>query len=778
MPMFASLFRRRVPHILGLYLGGCWVVVEFVNFLTERYLLSDALTDLTLVALFAMIPAVAMLAWFHGTPGKDTAPKIEKVFVPLNVLATLALVGTMFYGKDLGATATEVTTIDETGQSVTRMAPKLSFRRKLAVFFFDNADDDANTDWLQYGFPALLQRDLEQDAFVSTWSPLYGYEQSGLLSLQRAGFDDGLGAPLPLMRRIAESRNLPAFLTARYESSDGGLSIEAIVHWTDNSKPSVNIDVQGRDAMEAVDALTIEIKRAIDVPSAAANMVQDLTVGEHFSASPEAVRLYMEALVAASINNDSDAAQDKWRAATAEDPSFAAAHLKSAMFAFEAGQTQSAMPAIRAARQHDYKLLPGEGFILKALEYSLDGKSDLVTSVYQTWSELYPNDFDAYRALAFSHLYNSNDLDGALRAFERMRELAPTEYWPLMQMAGIHSIKGDTETSLNLLRQYSDARPQDYAPWLMGGRLRLADGDLDGAREHLERSVVMASGRVSPSLALADLELREGKYAAAQALIDDARSIASVPRQHSSVLGAQIDYFRQRGMFQKAAETTDELYAVDASFRNPVNLMMGTFIDRIEDYVNAGRDAQILSQLADYATQFQPPIDELVQVGYLRYYLFKGDLESAREPAQRVRGVIENFNREDMEYLNDLAQSRMLELAGDLPAAIAAIETSIEKYSQSVQSVQASSDSNIMQNKLAEFLYRTGNADGARDILEEHLIPRPADPRANLTLAKVLAQQGDTDGAKPFLQIALDAWTEADEGYAPAQEARDLAAQW
>jgi Tfp pilus assembly protein PilF len=312
----------------------------------------------------------------------------------------------------------------------------------------------------------------------------------------------------------------------------------------------------------------------------------------------------------------------------------------------------------------------------------------------------------------------------------------------------------------------------------MGGRLRLADGDLDGAREHLERSVVMASGRVSPSLALADLELREGKYAAAQALIDDARSIASVPRQHSSVLGAQIDYFRQRGMFQKAAETTDELYAVDASFRNPVNLMMGTFINRIEDYVNAGRDAQILSQLADYATQFQPPIDELVQVGYLRYYLFKGDLESAREPAQRVRGVIENFNREDMEYLNDLAQSRMLELAGDLPAAIAAIETSIEKYSQSVQSVQASSDSNIMQNKLAEFLYRTGNADGARDILEEHLIPRPADPRANLTLAKVLAQQGDTDSAKQSLQIALDAWTEADEGYAPAQEARDLAAQW
>lgn len=776
--MIASLVRRRVPHILGLYLGGCWVVVEFVNFLTERYLLSDALTDLTLVALFAMLPAVAMMAWFHGTPGKDTAPKIEKVFVPMNVLATLALVGTLFYGKELGATATEVTAIDETGQSISRMAPKLSFRRKLAVFFFDNADNNPDTNWLQYGFPALLQRDLEQDAFVSTWSPFNGYEQSGLLSLQRAGYDNGLQAPLPLMRRIAESRNLPVFLTASYATSDGGISIEALLHWTDNSKPSVNIEVQGRDAMEAIDVLTIEIKRVIEVPSAASNMVQDLTVSEHFSSSPEAVRLYTEALVAASINNDGESAQNKWRAASAADPSFAAAHLRSAIYAFEAGQTQSAMPAIRAARQHDYKLLHAEGFLLKALEYSLDGKSDLVTSVYQTWSELYPNDVDAYRSLAFSNLYNSNDLDSALVAFERMRELAPTEYWVLMQMAKLYSIKGNTETSLDLLRQYSEARPQDHAPWITSGRLRLSNGDLDGARKDFERSVVLASGRVSPSLALAALDLREGKYEAAQARIDDARSIAAVPRQHSSVLSAQIDYFRQRGMLQNAVATIDELYSVDQSFRNPVNLMMGSFVDRIEDFVAAGHDARVLNQLADYATRFQPPVDELVQVGYLRYYLNKGDLENAREPAERVRGVIENFNREDMEYLNDLAQSRMLELSGDLPGAIAAMRTSIEKYSQSVQSVEDQRDRVIMQNMLAEYLQRSGDAAGARQILEEHLITRPADPHANLTLTKVLRQQQETDAAKRSLQIALDAWSQADAGFAPAQEARELAEQF
>ena len=333
--MFAKLIRRRVPQILGLYLGACWVAVEFVNFLTQRYLLSDALTDLTLIALFAMTPAVIAMAWFHGTPGKDPVPKFEKVLVPANVLVTLGLIGFLFYGKELGATATEVSVIDETGQTVTRMAPKESFRRTIALFFFDNTANEPDMEWLRYGLPIMLQRDLEQDSFVGAWSPLSGYEQSGMLELQRAGFDDGLNAPVPLLRQIAQSRNFPMFLTGQFTRTDAGIAVQGTVHWTNNAKPSQTVTVQGRTSMDAVDALAVAIKEVMEVPSVAHNMVQDLAVTEHFSASSEAAADYASALVADQINNDSDAANASWMAATTHDPTFSAANLRAAIQLFQ-----------------------------------------------------------------------------------------------------------------------------------------------------------------------------------------------------------------------------------------------------------------------------------------------------------------------------------------------------------------------------------------------------------------------------------------------------------
>ncbi|MEL7451372.1 MAG: tetratricopeptide repeat protein, partial [Pseudomonadota bacterium] len=638
--MFASLFRRRVPQILGLYLGGGWVAVEFVSFLTERYLLSDALTDLTLVALFAMTPAVLMMAWFHGTPGRDVAPTVEKILVPINVIATLALVGVMFHGEELGATATEVTAVDETGQTVTRMAPKESFRRRAALFFFESEDEDESLDWLRYGLPVMLQRDLEQDAFLSIWSPLEGWEQSGMLGLQRAGFSDGLNVPLPLMRQIAQNRGYPGLLTGTFRSSDGGIRVEVTVHWTNNENEPQVVSAHGSDPMEAVDALTLEIKRVFDIPSASASMVPDLPVAEHFSSSVEAIRLFTEATVAARILNDRDTAVARYRQAVDEDPAFSAAHLQSAMDAFNAGQGQQAIPAVSAARRHDYKLLYNEKFWLKSLEYSLEDQMDKVTSVYETWAELYPDDFDALTNLAFSYLFRENDTDKAIDTFEQMREVDPAEYWVLTQLAELRSMRGETEQGLALMEEYAAARPQDFRPWFHSGRLRLGAGDLPGARSDLERAVLMSSGRVDPVLELARLDLREGEYDEAQAHINEASRIASAPRQDAAVLAAQIDYFRSRGMLDEMVSAIGELYTIDAAYRNPINLMMTSFMDYVEDYAKAGMGDFVLQRLAEYETQFQPPLSELVQIGYLRYFLETGDIEKSQPTLERVTAMV------------------------------------------------------------------------------------------------------------------------------------------
>ena len=68
------------------------MLIEILARLVERYLLSPYLTDVIFWGIYSRIPAVMLIAWTHGKPGKDKTTRIEKVGVPINLIATLASV--------------------------------------------------------------------------------------------------------------------------------------------------------------------------------------------------------------------------------------------------------------------------------------------------------------------------------------------------------------------------------------------------------------------------------------------------------------------------------------------------------------------------------------------------------------------------------------------------------------------------------------------------------------------------------------------------------------
>src|SRR5210317_2069966 len=106
---FIEVRDRRVLPAVGVYVAGVWVLIEILDRLVERYLLSPYLTDVVFWGLYSLIPAVMLIAWTHGRPGKDKATRLEKVGVPINIIATIVLLITVFGGKDLSLAATEVT---------------------------------------------------------------------------------------------------------------------------------------------------------------------------------------------------------------------------------------------------------------------------------------------------------------------------------------------------------------------------------------------------------------------------------------------------------------------------------------------------------------------------------------------------------------------------------------------------------------------------------------------------------------------------------------------
>lgn len=255
-------------------------MVEIVDRLVERYLLSPYLTDIIFWGLFSLVPAVMIVAWTHGKPGKDKATRAEKVGVPINLIATVGLLITVFGGKDLELAATQITVSNELGQQETHYIPSEAFRRRMIVFFWENESGDPDLDWLQYGVTALLVQDLQQDSFILASSPWNNFSNGIYARMRKAGFDDGLGMPRSLMRKIAIDANRQYFVEGSLDKVADEYLVTARI-WDSQSLDQIDeITSRNWDIYAAIDQLSMDMRLAFEVPSGSSSLA-GTTVGEN-----------------------------------------------------------------------------------------------------------------------------------------------------------------------------------------------------------------------------------------------------------------------------------------------------------------------------------------------------------------------------------------------------------------------------------------------------------------------------------------------------------------
>ena len=182
-----------------------------MDWLVRRYPISPHLVEFCLVVLAAMIPTVFLLAYFHGKPGPDQWTRVEKIGIPTNLIVTALLLIFLFQGRDIGATKTTVSIIDEQGQQIERLIPKSEFRKKVAMFSFENESGDTNLDWLMHALPDILRYDLMQDIYLDIKS-VYGFYDD----LRDAGYQDAIMVPMTLKKKIAVEQYMDYFTVGKY----------------------------------------------------------------------------------------------------------------------------------------------------------------------------------------------------------------------------------------------------------------------------------------------------------------------------------------------------------------------------------------------------------------------------------------------------------------------------------------------------------------------------------------------------------------------------------
>ncbi len=771
--IFREIKTRRVLPALGLYVGSCWVLIEILDRLAERYLWSPYITDAAFWGLYSLIPAVILLAWTHGRPGKDRVTTAEKVGVPINIIATLGLLVTVFGGKDLGATASMVSMANEEGVQETYFIPSESFRRRMAVFFFENTSGDPGLDWLQYGVTELLAQDLQQNPFMLATTPWANFGNGFYMRMKQAGFNDGLSVPRSLMREIAEDANRQYFVEGDVDRAGDDYVITIRAWNSESMKQIAELKQSGTDLYRTIDTLSVELRDALDVPRSGTRMVEDMPLAETYGRSSEALQNLIAGLNARLIDNDFEASNAFYDAAIEIDPGFVMAWYAKALNLVESGDLQPAQEAITQAQKLDYRLPARDQANLKRLQYRLSGQQDKLIAFLRMQVRLH-DDASSHNLLA-GILMVTGQLEEAKQQYQLALDRDALNVGIFLQLSMLERATGNMDAAIGWARKYQEEKPEDFEAQQTLGDLLRDSGDLDTAAEHYMQASLLADEPVQPLLRLVDIELRKGNVTGARDLLGQAEAAAESVAQKAQVreVGAELE--TRLGRMRAAIEQLRQQEEFLSQYQSPWTVTMAVYQPMIRAYNSLGDTDTAQEILTLSFGKVGPPLDKFLAFSEADILIQREDYDAAEAAVLRGVEVIEEFRLEDMYFLVDMINGYIMRLRGDYAGSAAAFQATLERVNSSViGGSELYRELPALNAELAHSLVLGGELDLAEDALTEGFRLDPSHPMLWLSKARFQHASGQPQLAQASVSYALAIWKDADPEYFELNKALDL----
>lgn len=770
-----NLRRRRVPQIAGMYIGAMWLVIELGDWVSERFSLPEGLTSFVFVAMLILLPSVLLLAWNHGTPGRDAWTRTEKVLVPVNLL--LAGIVIWFISPRIAVeAATETLTIeDETGVLRQFEVVRAGHHREIMSYFWNNDTGDEELDWLAYGLPVMFTYDINRvSPVVTAATPL----DAGTVKekLREQGHDRLVDVPRGLAVELSRERRSSVIVDGSF-SLDGDQKVIAI-DLIDTASGEVLKTYAGTapDWLAAVDDLTTAVLSTWEIVPAG-NQSDD-PVREHFSASLDAIRYFVLGQVAIEIDGDYPAGIEAYAAALEIDPGFAEARGELSIRQYLSGNLEDARVSATMALRNSYRLSKDSEFTLKANRYFFDGDYERGERVLDIWVGVQPNNTRALQNTAQLARFRGTpaSLDKAVDAYERLLELRPSDYNVYRQIAAVEQQRGDYDAAIRLLTQYLDFVPDSGSAHNQLAGLYQAKGDLDAAQTALEDAAILSDDPVESELGLVRLEARRGFFDEAWERLDSLQRDDLTTQQDLQVLLVSAELTIALGRIREALEFYDRASEVAEPVMPPAVRIITIEGQRGALLQYLGRVDDAVASLDAVAAQLQPPLSTQMNFIYAGIYDAAGDRDSFRrvhDESMSMRDQLPQFYQPLLEL--EEAQIRIWD--GETSSAIGLIDRAQAMLGQSIIGVLVD---NLLLSEMfvgiAKLYVEAGANDKAKAQLEDILRVYPSNAFARLVLARVLVAEGDDEGARAFLEEALKLWSSADEDFILLGQARDLLA--
>lgn len=750
---------RRVPQLMGIYLGAGWAVLEFIQYIVGRYSLSPNLEDVALVLILSMVPSMFVVFYFHGKGEWHSWTRVEKYGIPANLILTAALMFFLFGNKSFSSATTTVQATDEDGKQITRQVASKEFRRQILIYPFANKTGDDALNAPVAALPEMLRYDLSQDIFISALTTLYS--STIRRDMRERDQDPRKPVPLTLARQMADNRHIPWFLTGEVSKDEAGYVAEVALYKSETGKVEAEITVRDPQLISLMDQVHVELIKAWQLPAVRRDQVTDLPLTELVTTSEEALGAYADMYYHQNWTQNLNKALEAGNRAVTLDESFALAYYNHSFTFFQLNRMDEARQMQAKAERLDYKFTEDYKLALKNWRYQLDGEEEKRLKLLRMRVELAPEDVGLKVELANS-LATGLVWDEALDLRRQVQEMVPNPEDYALGTSRLYENAGRYEEALKYLEEYVSHFPNEANSFGEMARFHLNRGNFEEAMENIDKALVLDNSVNLKRLKVTSLR-NTGQWDEAeklmQRMLSETESIATL-REISMDL---LRFYSTQGRAKEAIEIYKrgvrdyaEVWALSARAL--------AFVNNVPIWNQSGREEEAAQILADYKKELEPPLDTTVDFGYVFYYL---DLEQTDKAEEVLIGMKDRldalrFSWGGVHSFELNSKMRIHQQRGELDEAFEIMEE-----------IKALTPENFVgQSAEASLLLDAKRYDASEKLLKKLLKVGPYNTNIMVQLARICEETDRVDEAIGWLEKALEVWVKADPEYIPASEAR------
>jgi len=360
----------------------------------------------------------------------------------------------------------------------------IAAENRLAIMYFDNLNDPADSLRLGEIVTNLLITDLSESRFVQVASSQRLYD-----ILKQLGHEGEKKIDRTIATLVAKKAGARWMLLGNILNTEPELLITAQLIDVASGDALASQRVEGQSGeriFPVIDRLTVEVKGDLSLSPEAA-LEEDLSVADVSTHSPEAFRLYLDGEDLFHKHYWTDA-EKSFAEALKLDSTFTMAHYWLALIGYHRNDPASKAHIANAMKYSD-RVGNKEQHYIRSLKARLETDFESAIEELQYIIEHYPDEKNAYVGLGIIMRYNTDDTEGAVDHFKKVIELDPYQREAYNQLAYSYDELGQFEKSIWAINKYIEIAPGEANPYDTKGELYASHGMLDEAIESFKKAI-------------------------------------------------------------------------------------------------------------------------------------------------------------------------------------------------------------------------------------------------------------------------------------------------